>query len=1050
MASFYAASASNRSYITVETSSVATFETAPEQVSLYIKSLRRRRLISPPSKELNWSGRGQHVEFGKSESLPLKERPRPIGKGSTAIVDVVLCRRIRLARKSMICNRNLTLATILHEVEHLQQLRHCHIVQLVGTYLQGRTLAILQYPVADFNLTDFLEYVAEGNADGGVRASLTLHCGCLVHALDYIHANTIKHMDIKPRNILVKQLVGKNNEYRFYITDFGISRSFTEQSQTDGPTARTPMYCSPEVYNGDLRGRQADVFSMGCVLLEMWTVWAGQSLDSFAEFRSNEGDESYRTNLPRVLQWIDLLGEEVLKLGPTDRRCANGQDRSPVGLGAIRRMLDEDPRGRPSAKELKDAFPSNMCCDSGPEPYESESQELTKAAWAGNETAMRQLLENGAEMETRDGDGRTALHLAARGGHDAVVRLLVGGGANLAARDGLGWTALHEAAASGHETVVRLLAEKGADVRAVERGGRTALHEAAEGGHEVAARLLVENGADVAAKNRLGRTALHEAAKSGHQAVVRLLVENGADITAKDYLGWTALNRAAEGGHEAVARLPVGGGATSSGRAAVVQPSMENGADVAVVVVDGKTAMQRTALREEARERQTLEWRENALGREHPDTLRSISNLAEVFNSQGKCGEAEEMNPQTLMLRERMLGREHPDTLVSMSNFAMVLNSQGKYDEAEEMNRRTLKLREKLLGKEHPDTLVSMSNIAMVLNSQGKYGEAEEMNQRTLKLREKVLWKEHPDTLVSMSNFAMVLNSQGKYDEAEEMNRRTLKLREKFLGKEHPDTLVSMNNIAMVLNSQGKYDEAEEINRRTLKLRGKVLGKEHPDTLVSMSNFAMVLNTQGKYDKAENINQRTIKLREKVLGKEHPDTLVSMSNIAMVLNTQGKYGEAEEMNQRTLKLREKVLGKEHPDTLMSMSNIAMVLNSRGKYDEAEEMNRRTLELREKVLGGEHPDTLVSRSSWQKCLTAKAEEVNWRTLELRGGDAGEGALGHAGEHGQLAEVLNSQGRCGKAEKLREKMLGKMHSDTLVSTNGSQSRNGATQLGQVGRG
>jgi hypothetical protein len=39
------------------------------------------------------------------------------------------------------------------------------------------------------------------------------------------------------------------------------------------------------------------------------------------------------------------------------------------------------------------------------------------------------------------------------------------------------------------------------------------------------------------------------------------------------------------------------------------------------------------------------------------------------------------MHRQTLELREKVLGRQHPDTLSSINNLAEVLKYQGKYDE---------------------------------------------------------------------------------------------------------------------------------------------------------------------------------------------------------------------------------------------------------------------------------------------------------------------------------------------------------------------------------
>jgi tetratricopeptide (TPR) repeat protein len=125
------------------------------------------------------------------------------------------------------------------------------------------------------------------------------------------------------------------------------------------------------------------------------------------------------------------------------------------------------------------------------------------------------------------------------------------------------------------------------------------------------------------------------------------------------------------------------------------------------------------------------------------------------------------------------LGKEHPETLTSVNNLASVLQNQGKYEEAEPTNRRALEVYEKALGKEHPFTLASVKNLAMVLQDQGKYEVAEPMYRRAVEGKEKALGKEHLFTLTNVSNLASVLQRQGKYEEAETMNRRALEGREK-------------------------------------------------------------------------------------------------------------------------------------------------------------------------------------------------------------------------------------------------------------------------------
>jgi len=143
-----------------------------------------------------------------------------------------------------------------------------------------------------------------------------------------------------------------------------------------------------------------------------------------------------------------------------------------------------------------------------------------------------------------------------------------------------------------------------------------------------------------------------------------------------------------------------------------------------------------------------------------------LSSIGSSLHRLGKYQESCTIHRQSFKLREIMLGKDHPSTLTSMNNLAEVLLCQGKYSEAEQMHQQTLKLRERVLGKGHPFTLDSMNNLAEAARHLGKYKEAMQIHQRTLKLREKVLGREHASTLDSMNNFALVLRHLGEYSEA--------------------------------------------------------------------------------------------------------------------------------------------------------------------------------------------------------------------------------------------------------------------------------------------
>jgi tetratricopeptide (TPR) repeat protein len=55
-----------------------------------------------------------------------------------------------------------------------------------------------------------------------------------------------------------------------------------------------------------------------------------------------------------------------------------------------------------------------------------------------------------------------------------------------------------------------------------------------------------------------------------------------------------------------------------------------------------------------------------------------MHNLATVLECQGKYEKAEEMHRRALRVMEKVPGKEHPDTLMSMNNLALVLVGQGR------------------------------------------------------------------------------------------------------------------------------------------------------------------------------------------------------------------------------------------------------------------------------------------------------------------------------------------------------------------------------------
>ena len=156
---------------------------------------------------------------------------------------------------------------------------------------------------------------------------------------------------------------------------------------------------------------------------------------------------------------------------------------------------------------------------------------VADAAMVGDHDTVRQLLQEGADVNATQNDGMTALHWAATHDDAELARMLLYAGANGRATTRLGgFTALHLASKAGYRSVIEAMLDAGVDPSVTTTTGVTPLMHAAASGDSGAVRVLLEGGADPdALESANGQTALMFAAARDRVPVVRLLVQRGAD-----------------------------------------------------------------------------------------------------------------------------------------------------------------------------------------------------------------------------------------------------------------------------------------------------------------------------------------------------------------------------------------------------------------------------------------------------------------------------------------------------------------------------------------
>ena len=104
------------------------------------------------------------------------------------------------------------------------------------------------------------------------------------------------------------------------------------------------------------------------------------------------------------------------------------------------------------------------------------NKDLILAVSRGNLAAVKELIENGAKIDTRYNKGKTPLHWACIYGNLKITAYLISKGADVNARDDDQATPLHLSAIKRNLDLVKYLILKGADINAVDKYGWTPLH----------------------------------------------------------------------------------------------------------------------------------------------------------------------------------------------------------------------------------------------------------------------------------------------------------------------------------------------------------------------------------------------------------------------------------------------------------------------------------------------------------------------------------------------------------------------------------------------
>ncbi|KAI1127549.1 protein kinase [Nemania abortiva] len=356
--------------------------------------------------------KGQHIVYQDDELIPVVVDRRP-GLANNPIDRIGLPNRPgeAFSRRRFPIGTGpgmMTLENILNEVSSTKNLQSDHLASYYGSYVYQGSAYVIFTHTSDFNLKSLLSTTAgplKSIPKQDRRRMMMNWIHCLTDTLCYIHRRSRSHGNIKPSTILfcsnnyvfynsMSRLCGEasvsasekavfdRESYDFAApeqwyrpsatshrrtlmvqrssaastssdsTTFSISRGGSDPTSNPSSALHTP--------NPLLDPQAADVFSLGCVILELLSLLMKRTTRAFASHRAAKHklagrggavlDSSFHKNPGQVESWMTGLAKDAAKKDDVVFRGV-----APM-LHVVARMLAVLPQERPTAQEVEQAM----------------------------------------------------------------------------------------------------------------------------------------------------------------------------------------------------------------------------------------------------------------------------------------------------------------------------------------------------------------------------------------------------------------------------------------------------------------------------------------------------------------------------------------------------------------------------------------------------------------------------------------------------------------------------------------------------------------------
>jgi hypothetical protein len=311
------------------------------------------------------------------------------------------------------------------------------------------------------------------------------------------------------------------------------------------------------------------------------------------------------------------------------------------------------------------------------------------------------------------------------------------------------------------------------------------------------------------------------------------------------------------------------------------------------------------------------ETREQALGRDHLDTIRSRLRFAVRLEGSGAFAAAEPHFRAAWESCARALGATDPRTMAVGGRLALNLLWH-KPREGLALARRNLAESVAAHGESHPCSLAQMAPLCGALLSSGEYAEAEQIARRILDGQRRTTGEGSFETAHARANLAGVVCRLGGFKEAEEQQRAALAVIRPYYAGDISRTMTYEIGLVTILRRMGRAGEAVVLTRRLLEAALAAFGPENHNVYKIETALARTMMEAGaEAEETERLARHASEGMVRVVGWGDLNTSLCADALNRAILARGRAGEAEGLA-RDLLRRAEAPGDTDPLLLLSL------------------------------------------------------------------------------------------------------------------------------------